>query len=230
MGGNCCEAYGTCARITVIIFTAAGLAFSILAAYSCEFIEFSGVLGLNSGKAGLFQYTEPTSGECIKYPDQVDVGGTDNTARVCSALAALFGLIALVLILFEFCICKLCCARLIESCVYAVAYICQGLTFLIYNNGTLCVEVDCSWSQGSTWSVLALCFYFISSCIMCCTPRSTPLFCKHREHKKVEKEAKKMAEEQEAKDKAAEEAEQGQPAAASSGSDDEEAAAHASAY
>ena len=119
-----------------MIMTAAGLAFSILAAQSCQFFNFSGALGLGSGEAGLFQYTDPNSGECVDYPDDVDITGTDNTSRVCSALAALFGLIALVLIIFEFCICKLCCARCIESCVYAVAYICQGLTFLLYNNGT----------------------------------------------------------------------------------------------
>lgn len=122
--------------ITVMIFTAAGLAFSILAVQSCEFLEFtSGIFG-RSGTAGLFQYTDE-NGNCVKYPDDINLGSTDNTARSCGALAAIFGLVALCLIMFEFCICKLCCARCIESCVYAVAYICQGLTFFIYNNGTL---------------------------------------------------------------------------------------------
>lgn len=78
---------------------------------------------------------------------------------------------------------------------------------------------------------------------MCCTPRSEPLLCRHRQHKKEEKEAQKMADEDEAKDKAASDAEKGAsqdeadstpaaadstPAAASSGAD--EAVAHASAY
>jgi hypothetical protein len=115
-----------------MIFTAAGLAFSILAVYSCEFVTFSGV----AGGAGLFRFTDPISGSCIGYPENAPIGQTDNTARVCGALAASFGFIALVLVLFEFCICKLWCARCLESSVFAVAYICQGITFLLYNNGT----------------------------------------------------------------------------------------------
>jgi len=118
-----------------MIFTAAGLAFSILAVQSCEFLEVTS--GENrGGKAGLFKFTD-NSGSCVEYPGDVDIGGSDNAARVCGSLAAIFGLIALVLIMFEFCICKLCCARCLESTVYAVAYICQALTFLVYNNGTL---------------------------------------------------------------------------------------------
>jgi hypothetical protein len=240
MGDGFCDAYGTCARVTVMIFTAAGLAFSILAAQSCEFIEFSGVVGLNTGAAGLFSYTDPNGAGCVEYPADATIEPTDNTARVCGALAAFFGFIALCLILFEFCICKLWCARCLLSGVYAVAYVCQGITFLIYNNGTFCTAggTNCSWGQGSTWSVLALILYFISSCIMCCTPRPDPLLCKHREHKKEEKKAQEMADEITAKDKAASSAEKGASAGAgddsppkhAGGSTGDEAAAHASAY
>jgi hypothetical protein len=55
---------------------------------------------------------------------------------------------------------------------------------------------------------------------MCCTPRSKPLLCKAKDHRKEEKEAAKMAEEHEAKDEEAVGAEK----------DEDEAAAHASAY
>jgi ABC-type cobalamin transport system permease subunit len=116
-----------------MLFTAAGLAFSILAVQSCEFVELE--IGLNSiVKTGLFQVTDPNDGSCVSIPDEIDIGSTDKAAQSCGSLAAIFGLIALVLILFEFCICKLCCARLLESCVYAVAYICQALTFLVYSS------------------------------------------------------------------------------------------------
>ena len=119
-----------------MIFTAAGLAFSILANQSCEFFMFNGALGLTAGAAGLFSYTDPNGAGCVEYPADAPIDQTDNTARVCGALAAIFGFIALIMILFEFCICKLWCARCLESCVYAVAYVCQGITFLLYNNGT----------------------------------------------------------------------------------------------
>lgn len=111
-----------------MMFTAAGLAFSILAVQSCEFLEFG-----NNQKLGLFHFTDQ-DGNCVKYDDSLPIEGTDNAARACGSLAAIFGLIALVLIMFEFCICKLWCARCIESLVYAVAYICQACTFLVYNN------------------------------------------------------------------------------------------------
>jgi len=123
-------------RITAMIFTAAGLAFSITAAVSCEFIIFS-TTTLGNGQAGLFQYQSPTSGECIEYPDNVPLEQTDTAARTCAALAAIFGLAALCLLLFEFCICKIPCARCLESMVFAVAYVCQGCTFLAYNNSSL---------------------------------------------------------------------------------------------
>lgn len=119
-----------------MIFTAAGLAFSILAVQSCEFIEYSGAFGHSNGKAGLFHYSNPDNGSCESYREGTSIEGTDNAARTCGALAAIFGLVALVLIMFEFCICKLWCARCLESSIYAVAYVCQGITFLIYNNST----------------------------------------------------------------------------------------------
>lgn len=123
-----------------MIMTAAGLAFSILAVQACDFVEFSSSNvgdGRTNGSAGLFYFTSSITGACVAYDDTVNIGSTDNAARTCGALAAIFGLVALCLIMFEFCICKLCCARCIESSIYAVAYICQALTFLVYNNGTL---------------------------------------------------------------------------------------------
>ena len=98
-----------------MIFTAAGLAFSILAAQSCELFTFSGAFGQNSGAAGLFSYTDPNGGGCVEYPAEAPIEPTDNTARVCGALAAIFGLVALVMIIFEFCICKLWCARCLAA-------------------------------------------------------------------------------------------------------------------
>jgi len=69
---------------------------------------------------------------------------------------------------------------------------------------------------------------------MCCAPRSVPLLCKTREHHKEEKEARKLADEEEAKDQAADDAEAGHAGSADSTpaavSESGEAAAHASAY
>jgi len=121
--------------ITVIIFTAAALAFSIVAVQSCDFVEFSSDT-LGSGEAGLFHYMDE-SGNCVKYRDDIPLSQTDTAARSCGALAAIFGLVALVLVVFEFLFCKLCCARCLESTIYAAAYVSQGCTFLVKNNRTL---------------------------------------------------------------------------------------------
>jgi hypothetical protein len=41
---ECCDRFGTCARVTVIIATIAGIVLQIFAGLECEFLKFSGSL------------------------------------------------------------------------------------------------------------------------------------------------------------------------------------------
>lgn len=118
--------------MTVVAFS-----FSIVAAASCKFYEFTGYLNNRSGQVGLFQLTDPETGECADYRvssavlQPVVVG-----ARACAILAIIFGALSLLLVLVEFCCCKIPCGRLLINIVYFIAWVCQGLTFLVWANQT----------------------------------------------------------------------------------------------
>lgn len=120
--------------MTVIAFS-----FSIVAAVSCQFFEYVGRANNRSGQAGLFSLQDPDTGECVDYR----LGGASTyvqpvitTSRACAVIAIIFGAIALFLVLLEFCCCQIPCSRVIISLTYTVAWICQGLTFLVWANQT----------------------------------------------------------------------------------------------
>lgn len=124
----------------LLLMMALGLSFLIVAAVSCEFFQYTGRADNRSGKAGLFSIQDSETGECVNYR----LSGTASLAQLvvvgawaCAIIAIIFGAIALFLVLLEFCCCMIPCSRVIlESLTYLVAWVCQGLTFLVWANQT----------------------------------------------------------------------------------------------
>lgn len=116
--------------------TAAAFAFSIVVCLSCNFFSYEGRADNRSGQGGLFYVTDPNSGECVEYGvvSTKLVEPVVTGARICAIIAAIFGFFALIMVLLEFCCCKIPCSRVCYTIIYLIAWICQGLTFLMWAN------------------------------------------------------------------------------------------------
>ena len=173
----------------------------------CEFIKYEAGPSLPAGMSrtiGLFVEYEENSNECLTMiTESEDVLGNDpffKTARSMMILSLMGAFAAGCLVLFEFFCCRICCAVLLETLTFFASITCGALVFLAYYNpycdtaeelfnDTLDTKdltfqaneaFECTFGQGSTFNVLAICFYAAASIVLCCSPKPTPLISQMR--------------------------------------------------
>ena len=121
----------------------AGVVFSSLTVFSCDFLESSqgavlesvGVTNSSVTYLGLVYFEDPTMGDkCTLYPDEVasQFSAMAQCARISGMIAPACALIALILYLVEFFFRRFFCARCIQATFLFAAFITQALTFLAY--------------------------------------------------------------------------------------------------
>lgn len=168
-------------RVLALVIVFIGFIFSMMAAGSCEFIQYSDLDG-EEGAFGLFTYTNP-AGSCTRYREVV-FNITDKTARVGAIGGAIFALVSLLLQLVDILCWRVFCGKCCESCLLLLAMIFQGLTFAAFASDNYCLFVrgKCSISNGGIFSIVAFCLYFIGGVVGCFTPEPRPILC--RDHHK----------------------------------------------
>lgn len=95
-------------------------------------------------------------------------------AMVSGALAPIFGIGVLTLMLFE-CCCKVCCSKVMQGFLFFCALFNQACTFLIYISSPCYVNgLTCKLGYGSLWSIIAFFLYLIACMFLCFSPTHDP--------------------------------------------------------
>lgn len=182
-GAGCCKKCGTCCRFFLIFLMIGGMVLSGLACAECEFLKLEGRFG-GSGASGefgvgLYRGDPLFTDTCDKYDSDFDFNASFTTARICAIIAPCFAFVAFIFACLELFFCgHFCCSRVLNSILMTCAWICQALTYLIYNGRTCSAASKCSWGLGSTYSVIAVVLFAIASFIACCSPSPRALCCK----------------------------------------------------
>jgi len=122
------------------------LIWSIVASTTCDFLSFenpsSGLVEpfatAVSGNVGIFYFsiTKPPSNSCRRYEDKfggmIESYESIAVAQICALIAAIFGMLGLFCILFEFFVCNFRGSFLFSSILFLLASGLQGGTFAIF--------------------------------------------------------------------------------------------------
>jgi len=176
--------------LVVTVIVAASL--SIAALTSCEFVSYilvpgnnstieniPGGSGVTSATFGLMNY-DPGSTGCRSYEKNARPGTMYRTARVGGMIAALAGVVSLLLVFIELICCRLACSRGILVLLLLAALICQSLTFLMFST-EVCLSTKnrakypCDIADGSIYSMIAVGLFLLASLVACPTPKPRPM-------------------------------------------------------
>ena len=121
------------------LVTIAGFVMSVLAAASCRFVEYVDSNGVPQA-AGFFRFHDPSLQQCVRYGEESSIvelwDESERAARTAARLAPLLALGSLVLVVVEFCCCRIVCSRIIEGTALLAAVVLQGITFLFIDSTT----------------------------------------------------------------------------------------------
>lgn len=170
-----------------------GLGMQFINVYSCDF--FSSI----DSSANYGVWYDGTNGECNLEEAYTDDDRFVAAARSSLVLSMLCGSAALVMVLFEWLLCEVCCAGCLEGIAFVGAWACGLGVYLLYaieECGDLKDELgddvvsnlggsiipdgiptgqNCQWGQGSTYNLLACIAYFGCGILLCFTPKPKPL-------------------------------------------------------
>ncbi len=150
---------------------------SSFALFSCEFaIKRSTNAGI-----GLIR-----SEELMESGDYVCVESMTNPwhwlyrwSMVSGALAPIFGIGVLILMLFD-CCCKVSCSKFMQAFLIFCALFNQACTFLIYISTPCYINgLTCKLGYGSVWSMSAFVLYLVAGLFLCFSPKHDPVSCKN---------------------------------------------------
>jgi hypothetical protein len=131
-----------------------------------------------SATLGMIRWNHDQDG-CSKYEYLSAMDNTFKTARVCGIMAAIFGSLTFTLLVVEFLLIRFYCSRIILVNLILICLILQGITFVAYGSRYCIAEVGykytCYYASGTTYSIVATCFWLTSSMLICATPKTTPL-------------------------------------------------------
>lgn len=195
---NCCQ-IGM--LIVVVLAVITGVCFSLATLTACNFVSYESNMGDNAtlsvilsgtngtypvganGKPassidlGLFRYN-PSGTGCIDYADPSKSGWL-LAAEVGGVIGLLGGAAAAFILIVELTCCRFVCARCMVAILLVMAFLGQGLTFLVYASEA-CVSRSfqayaCVAQRGSILSIIATGTYFICSIAVCPIPKPKPL-------------------------------------------------------
>jgi hypothetical protein len=145
---------------------------------SSSTFDYNATANLTSAGFGLLQWS-PNNWGCTDYSNKGGMGTAFSTAQVGGLLASIFGLIALFFHATELVCCRFVCAKVLGCLALLIAVIGQSLTFVLYASDVCLhrgnVVYACDFGQGCAWSILAFCFYLLSTLLVCPAPKPQPL-------------------------------------------------------
>lgn len=188
--------------------------------FDCQLLSFTGQDGVER-EFGLFQLqasmlsnttthgnatmtnnTDPVSDtfsvsqDCVDYNWRDEESATLRTAQVSNLLAIVGGGVGFLLVMFETCCLRVCCARVLELSAYSMAILFSGLVFLALQAPVCDDNGGCTTSRGAIFNIAATALYGFSVIIMMCTPKPKPFLrqvcCGHKN--KTQEEAVSIAE------------------------------------
>eukprot|EP00542_Grammatophora_oceanica_P010362 CAMPEP_0194031928 /NCGR_PEP_ID=MMETSP0009_2-20130614/4980_1 /TAXON_ID=210454 /ORGANISM="Grammatophora oceanica, Strain CCMP 410" /LENGTH=214 /DNA_ID=CAMNT_0038672201 /DNA_START=102 /DNA_END=746 /DNA_ORIENTATION=+ len=169
--------------------TIAAIVLSFMTVGSCHFIEYLDSDGKEQ-YAGLFQFYDRTTKSCVAYDDNFMFDESENAARVSAVLAPLTAFAAVLLVLLEFCCCRFFCSRFLIGFGLMSSLIFQGITLLWLDSDQFCGgdimneilhQEPCSISHGAIYSAVAVALYFVTGCLIFCTPKPEPMRTRHKQ-------------------------------------------------
>jgi len=182
------QAYAVCCKWILFGLAISGVVLSCMSAASCHFLDFKSPDG-TIGYAGLFRFHDPTTKSCIQYDQIQSFDESETAARWGATMAPLLAGSALLLCMFEFCLCRFPCSRLLIGAFFMAAQVMQGLTFLWLNSQRLCNgdivntmlhQDPCTPNQGSVFAIVALLCFFFCGVLVFCTPKPEPMKSRHQ--------------------------------------------------
>jgi hypothetical protein len=143
-------------RFYVLFLAVAGIVFSILVAYSCQFFSYRTLDGepwvdlmppfdtMPRASVGLFSYSEQTDsivifdrGVCLDYENPFETGQNDlwNIAQYCAIGAPCAAFLAFAQLLLEMSCCRLYGSNAWIALLFLAASVLQGCSFMIFADG-----------------------------------------------------------------------------------------------
>ena len=181
-------------RAYILLLGAAGIAFSILVIFSCEFFSYRTLDGqpweglippfdtLSAASVGLFSYSETApsegielsflNGQCIEYDNPFETGGTDYwvVAQWCAIAAPIAGFLAWSQLILEMCFCRLRCSFLLITLLFLATSGLQGCSFMIFADREFCFNAasqnQCRLESGA-WFAMAGSVSYLILAILC---------------------------------------------------------------
>jgi len=199
----CCNTIGNIFRLIVVGGCAFALVMQFLNVYSCDFISANASDdGLSTTNIGV--WFQGIDSVCFEDHYEASEDSYVAWARSALILSMMCGAAAGILVLFEWIICEICCAGIVEGCAFVGAWGCGLGVYLIYGIdgcGTINEEVtgdndivnnisetvipesilniptgsECTWGPGATYNLLACIAYFGCGVLLCFTPQPKPL-------------------------------------------------------
>lgn len=132
----CCNTIGNIFRLVIVCGCVFALGMQFLNIYSCDFIHSKSDDSLSIGI--WFQTTLSSDGtgtvECNF--DEGSYTAEENSlvagARSALIISMLCGIAALVMVMFEWCLCEICCAGILEGAAFVGAWFCGAGVYMIY--------------------------------------------------------------------------------------------------
>ena len=91
------------------------------------------------------------------------------SARSALILSMICGFVAGTMVTFEWLLCEICCAGVLEGLAYLGAWVIGGATFMFYGS-EICLEAEggqCEYYDASTYMTVACICYFGCSVLLC---------------------------------------------------------------
>lgn len=184
---------GYTAKILIICVASTGVVLSILASITCQFSQFGpDVLSeidptssnITEGWIGIFKY-EVTNDEtivdkCSVYENILNIDAPNAallTSQICAMIAPGLALFAIFVSTIELMYCRFFGSFTTASILFLAASVLQCGTFGIFSlEQGFCFNSDgCEIGKGAYFSASAVCAFWISCIILCCSPRPPPL-------------------------------------------------------
>jgi len=157
---------------TLCVIVLVSIAQLVLQGYAMNQCDFIKTTGANTEYFGLWQ-TGTNLTSCHSYSS---VDSITNGARSAFTLSMLAGFAAGVMVLFEFLLCNVPCAGVLEGACYLCAWVLSGATFMLFGNTTCAnAQFSCALAPASGYVIASVLCYAASGFLLCCAPQPDPL-------------------------------------------------------
>jgi len=185
---NTCGNFG---RFVIFLLTAGGAACSVMSLLSCEFFSYKSVdpsvlplpyTNQTDGFVGILKFYEDgnINDESCQFYDEILFQTTEMNiffmiGQISSLVGPFAAIMAFVINLQEWVCCRNSCSYLVAFLMLFLAFVGQGMTFMIYGQKEFCFDenksVSCRLEFGAIMSITAASAFYVASVVWCCMPR-----------------------------------------------------------